>query len=80
MEELSYNRCCSGKAISIASSGCVFLALVIQHAMRIRRIILPSIACLTLPYFSSLSHKRHDFRKRVTEHKIRVFIFSSIFV
>jgi len=26
---------------------------IIQHAMRIRRIILPSMACLTLPYFST---------------------------
>jgi hypothetical protein len=37
----------------------VFVALVIQHAMRMRRIILPSVACLAVPYFSTLSH---DFR------------------
>ena len=30
------------------------------------------------PYFSSLSHKRQDFRKNVTEYKMRVFIFSTI--
>ena len=34
------NQCCSGKAKSITYSGCVFVALVIQHAMRMRRIIL----------------------------------------
>jgi hypothetical protein len=29
----------------------MFVALIIQHADRMRRIILPSVACLALPYF-----------------------------
>jgi len=36
-----------------------FVALGIQHAMRMRRIIL-SVACPGLSYFSMLFHKRHD--------------------
>jgi hypothetical protein len=39
----------------------------------LRRIILPSVACLALPYFSTLSHKWHDFRKN-TEYMCN-FIF-----
>jgi len=34
MQAPSRNRYCSGKAVSVTYSGCVFVALVIQHAMR----------------------------------------------
>ena len=34
------NHCCSGKAIGIAYSECVSVALVIQHAMRMRHIVI----------------------------------------
>jgi hypothetical protein len=37
---------------------------VIQHAQRMRRIILSYVAYLALQYFSTLSHKRHNFRKK----------------
>ena len=48
-----------------------------QHSKPIRPIVLPSVACPTLQYFSTLPHKRYDFLrgKKVVEHKICVLIF-----
>jgi len=40
-----------GKPISITCSECVFVPIVIQHAKRLRRIILPPVDCLDLQYF-----------------------------
>jgi len=56
------------KTLSITQPVCVFVALGIQHTMRLRHIV--SVACLALQYFFTLCHKRHDFRKKkVTERK-----------
>jgi hypothetical protein len=57
----SCNQCCSGKAISMTYSECVFVALGIQNAMRMRHIILSYVACPAVQYFSTLCHKRRDF-------------------
>ena len=55
-------HCCSGKAISITYSECVSVALVIQHAMRMRHISI--VAWPAVPYFSKLSQKRRDLKKK----------------
>ena len=52
----------------------MFVALGIRHACA--SALLSSVTCPARQYISTLSHKRHDFRKKqVTEHKI-VFRFS----
>jgi hypothetical protein len=62
-EARSRNHCCHWKAISITYSQSESVASVIQHEKRMRDIILSSLACLPLPYFSTFSHKRQDVRK-----------------
>jgi hypothetical protein len=72
-EVRSCYHCCCNKAIRITYSECVFLALGIQHAKRVRRIILTFLACSDVPYFSTLSHKRQDFRG---EKYLEQYVFS----
>jgi hypothetical protein len=47
------NLCWHGGAIIIKYSECVFVDLVIQHVMCMCYIILSSVACLAVPYFSA---------------------------
>jgi hypothetical protein len=59
--------CISIKYFEFAS-----VALITQHAKQMRSILLSPVACLTLPHFFILFHKRRDFRKSVIEHKMCV--------
>jgi hypothetical protein len=42
-----------------------------------RRILLPCVAYLAVPYFSTLSKKSHDFQENVKEYKMFDLIFST---
>jgi len=71
IEGRSHNHCCRERAIRITYSECVSVAFTIQHAKRMRRIILSSVTCPAVPYFATLSHTRHHFRrKKIIEYKM----------
>ena len=48
--------------MSITNSECVSVALIIQHVMRMRHIVIGDLPAL--PYVSILSHKPHKFEKK----------------
>jgi len=53
----------------------VFVALVIQHAERMRRILLSFIACLALPYFFHIIPLTAWFPKKKYWNKICFDLF-----
>jgi hypothetical protein len=79
MRRVRANHCCSGKAVRITYHECVFVALGIRYAMR-------HVACHLWPaplyhiFFPTLSQKLHDFREKVTEHKMYGLLSSTTFV
>ena len=77
---LARNRGCHGKGVSIACARgclCVFVALVTQHAERMRLFIISSVSPTALHHFSTLSHERHDFwGKQILLSIQYMFLFS----
>jgi len=78
IEPRSCNHDWRGKAISIIYSECVYVALIIQQAMRIR-IVLSCVACLAVPYLSKYLEKGTIYSETLLRKKW-IFIFSKIFV
>jgi hypothetical protein len=81
-EEAMYYECnhyWRAKVKSIAHSGCVSVASIIQNETRMRPIILPSVAFRAVQYVSTLSYKRHDFVKTLLNTEC-VFQFSLQFL
>ena len=74
------NICCSGRAMSITSSQCVFVALSIQHVMRARCIVTCGLPGCTIfwPYY--LIKGKNFEKKNFVEHTGCVLICYTTFV
>jgi hypothetical protein len=59
----------SGKATGITYSEYVSVELIIQHSKHMRRIIISSVACALVPYFSALALQRLDVQKELRNTK-----------
>jgi hypothetical protein len=76
VEARSSNNCCSGKVTVIAYSKCVFVALVIQHAKRVRPICGLS-GCTE--FFPRYLANGTIFGKNLMELQMCILIFSEMF-
>ena len=56
------------------------VALFTHHAMRMLLIEMSFLAPFHPKYFSTVSHKRHDFRGKCIRHKMCAFTFYTTFV
>jgi len=65
IEARSGKHCCSEKVMGVTYSGRVFVALGIQHELRIRLTVIHSLHGCTI--YSSSVHKQHFFEKENVE-------------
>ena len=69
-------RACGCRGAWACICACVHVALLIQHASRMRHIVTSLVAPLVEPYFSTLSNKGHCFLEKKLLNTKCVFLFS----
>ena len=75
----SCSNCCSGKAVSITYSECVFVTLGIHRVMQMLHAAIYDLPRPTI-FFHFISKTTRYSEKKVTEREICVVIFSTNFV
>jgi hypothetical protein len=80
MEGRSRNHCNCGKAICIMYCGCMSVALFIQHEVRMRLVILSSVASPAVSYFLQYLINGTIFWKKLLNIKMGVLILRETFL
>jgi hypothetical protein len=78
-EARSRKHICLGQAINIKYFECAYSCLSYVAVKRMRRVLLPSVACPAVPYLTTLSHNRHGFKGKVFQHKMCILFLSAFF-
>jgi hypothetical protein len=71
-------HCCSGKAVGITQSQWAFVALDIQHAVRMRHIVICGLPRSKIFFFHVISQTARFSKENVAERKMCDLIFSTI--
>ena len=66
--------------MSIVFSVCAFVALGIQHAMRMRRIVIRGLPGSTILFYITSKMAKFVKKQKFTEYEMCVLIFSTTFV
>ena len=78
IERRSRNHCCNGKAVRITYSECAFVALVIQHAMRMGHTAIRVVSGSTILLTKS-AHKRQNLKEKLQDIKLVFSFFPRVF-
>ena len=76
---LSRYHFCNGNPKIITYCECVSESLDTQYTERMNPIMSPSLACLAVPYVSTLFLKMRDIFKKVFDNKICFYFFYNLF-
>jgi len=77
-EVRSCNNCCGGRAISITYCECVFVALGIQQAMRMRRFVICDLLCSTICFTLYLINDAIFNKKKLLNIKCTFWVYLQV--
>ena len=66
----SCNNCCTGEAVNVTYSECLFVVLIIQHAKYMRHIVIRGLPASTIFFRIITQTPRFSEKKKVIEHKM----------
>ena len=78
-ETRSRNHCCTGKAITIMYYECVSVALLIQHAKSMRRIVICGLSGFTI-FFRIILQTAQFWGEKIAENKMCFYFLKEFYL